>query len=451
MSARLPRGGLIPAVDNGLPDARIALLPWGNVIEDFLDPIGLSLDEFREEMTGGWLFGYVDALHLAGVDAAIVCVSGSVSRPQRHRHRATGALISILPSPRAYRVARRRLRDPYGWSRRDAVGDVRGAALAAGLVAREAAPYLALPFRALGREIRRLGCSALLCQEYESPRFDESVLLGRLVGIPVFATFQGGDVQFTALERLVRPQAIRAAAGLVIGPAQEAERVRERYRVAPEKIAPIPNPLDLAAWESADRRTARAELGIPEDARVQAWHGRVDLHRKGLDVLAEAWRHLREAVPGVQLLLVGTGPDALGLRALLGDLDAVTWIDEYVLDRNRMRRLLSAADVYAFPSRIEGLPVAPLEAMALGLPVVAADIPGTRQILAHGEVDGGVLVPAGDPQALGREIARLLEDEERRAELGRRARSRVETAFSPEAVGAKLRDFFVANTLRTHP
>jgi len=435
------------------PSARIALLPWGNVIEDFLDTIGLSFEDFRDEMTGGWLFGYVQALRLAGVETAIFCVSSRIRRLERHRHRETGVPILVLPAARAYLALRRRLRDPYGWSREDALGDVRGRRLAAGLAAREAAPYLATPLRLLAREIRRLGCSALLCQEYESPRFDASVLLGRLVGLPVFATFQGGDLQLTALERRLRPVAVRAAAGLVIGPALEAERVQRRYGVPSRKVGSIPNPLDVSAWTPGAREQARAELGLPSGARVVAWHGRVEIHRKGLDVLVDAWRGLAALRPhdNLRLLLVGTGTDASALRRLVEPVRSVTWIDEYLLDRGRIRRLLSAADVYVFPSRVEGLPVAPLEAMALGLPIVAADLPGTRQILGGVEAAGGVIVPQEDPDALAAELARLLADETLRAKLGRRARERVETSFSPEAVGHRLRDFFVRNGMRVPP
>ena len=64
----------------------IALLPWGNVIEDFLDDIGLTLDQFCGEMTGGWLFGYVEALRLAGWEPVLMCVSREASVPARLRH-----------------------------------------------------------------------------------------------------------------------------------------------------------------------------------------------------------------------------------------------------------------------------------------------------------------------------------------------------------------------------
>ena len=423
----------------------VALLPWGDLLEDFLDGIGLSLEQFRDEMSGGWLFGYVEALERAGIGTVIVSVSAQVDEPEQWRHGPTGAPLVVLPASRMHVRARGLLANPHAWRRQEAVGD----RPVLGSVAHELAPYLATPLRLLASQLRRHGCGAILCQEYEYPRFDACVLLGRLMRLPVFATFQGGAFQRVASERPVRPLAIRAASGLVIGSSEEADRVRERYGVADAKIARVFNPLDAGLWRAGDRSAARAQLGLPADAAVVAWHGRVDLHRKGLDVLVEAWRRL--SGDGRRLLLVGTGAHAEELRTLLAPVDGVEWIDEYVLDRERMRRYLSAADVYVLPSRHEGFPVAPIEAMACGLPVVAADAPGVRDIFAGGEASGGLVVPRGDAQALAAALEGLLTDESRRLELGRRARQRVEEAFSLDAVGGQLREFFVRRGLRPDP
>jgi glycosyltransferase involved in cell wall biosynthesis len=423
----------------------VALLPWGDLLEDFLDGIGLSLEQFRDELSGGWLFGYVEALERAGVASVIVCVSGRVDEPVHWRHGPTGAPLVVLPASRTYRRLRALLRDPLAWTRGDAVGRHK----LLGGAAHELAPYAATPLRTLAGELRRQGCGAILCQEYEYPRFDACVLLGRLMRVPVFATFQGGDVQRVAIERPVRPLALRGASGFVIGSQTEAERVHRRYGVPDAKIARVFNPLDAGLWRAEDRGAARERLGLPSDDVLLAWHGRVDLHRKGLDVLIEAWRRLSRN--GRMLLLVGSGAHTAELRSLLASVDRVHWVDEYVLDRERMRDYLSAADVYVLPSRHEGFPVAPIEAMACGLPVVAADAPGVPEIFAGGAASGGVVVPRGEAQALATALEELLADEARRLELGRRARRRVEEAFSLDSVGEQLRDFFVRRGLRPRP
>jgi starch synthase len=173
------------------------------------------------------------------------------------------------------------------------------------------------------------------------------------------------------------------------------------------------------------------------------WHGRVEIDRKGLDVLLEAWDRLTEerGDRDLRLIMVGTGTDAEELRRRLGSSRGVLWLDRFVLERAEVRRLLSAADVYAFPSRFEGFPVAPIEAMACGLPVVAADAAGVSDILGPEDGAGGFVVPAGDARALGDRLDWLLEDTRRAREIGARARRRVEDAFSLPAVGRALSGF----------
>lgn len=294
----------------------------------------------------------------------------------------------------------------------------------------------------LAREIRRAGCSAILCQEYESPRFDASVVIGKLLRIPVFAAYQGGNYQRSGIERFVRPLTLRGSAGLIIGSSFERARVRERYGTSSENIARIFNPLDLAQWQSYPREDARRALGISAAARVAIWHGRVDIRTKGLDVLLEAWNTICSQRPAQDLLLmlVGTGSDAEALNKEIRRLavPGVHWINEYVLDRDAMRQYLSAADIYVFPSRREGFPVAPLEAMACSLPVVAASAPGVADIFEAGEDDGGIVVPVGDAPSLAHAIGRLVDNPTEARALGAKARIRVERAFSLENVGAEL-------------
>jgi hypothetical protein len=410
------------------PRHAVALLPAGDRFEDFFDKIGVTLETFRRDQTGGWLFNYVEALRRAGLDTVLVFTSARVRSVQRFVHEPTGCPVSVLPSPvlhRKIRAARWRFAPR---SR----------------LMRSLEAYLATSPRALSRELKNQGCEVILCQEYESARFDVCVILGRMKGRAVFATYQGAQHGHSRLETPLRRLAMRWCDGVIVGSATERERVRRRYRLPERKVASIPNPLDVQRWKPLDRREARRAAGLPTDRRTVVWHGRVQLERKGLDLLLTAWRRVCAARPDRQplLLLVGSGRDAEELRRRVADLPAgaVHWVDEYVHDRDRLWGYLSAADVATLPSRHEGFPVAALEAMACALPVVASDVSGVRDLLhASAGEDAGIIVPSGDAGALADALGTLIDDETLGYKLGSSARAVAET-FSLEHVGARLAD-----------
>lgn len=408
----------------GAPESTptVAILPWGDVFEDWLDRLGVSLETFAESFTGSWMFGYADALRRAGVHTVLACVTQRVRKELRLTHEPTGSTLVLLPPAAAIRVARgRRLQ-------------------------RHLAPYLATPPIALARVLRAERCRAVLCQEYETPRFDVAVLLGRLLRIPVFATFQGGDYHVSRLERLTRPLTIGAAERLLVASGREAERLRARYHLDDKRIVEIFNPIDVDAWRPGDRAAARRALGLPPEAQVVAWHGQVQIRRKGLDVLLDAWSRLRRERPrrDLRLVLAGAGEDVEAVRSEIARrrLAGVTMIDRW-LGQNELARILAAADVYAFASRHEGFAIAPVEALACGLPVVATDVAGIPELLADGGEQGGVVVPQQDSAAFAAAVGSLLDDEPLRRALAGRARARAVAACSLDVVGRRLRSILV--------
>lgn len=432
---------------HSLQQPAIALLPWGNVLEDFLDAVGVSLEEFCNEFRGSWLFGYADALRKVGVRTVLICVSARVNAPSRFIHGPTGATICVLPVPKSYCSIRSRMTNPYGRNVKQMFGDFHGfrgrACQPLFALSHEVALYLTTPLKLLARELRREGCNAVLCQEYEYPRFDACVLLGRLMGLPVFATFQGGNYQRNHIERFLRPHTIHACAGLIIGPRSEAQRVRTTYGLEPGKIARIFNPIDVDFWRPFDRYESRDALAIPRAAKVVVWHGRISMKQKGLDVLLDAWKVIcRDRTDqDLRLLLVGSGKDAEKLRQRITSmrLSNVLWVNEFIHDRTIIRRYLSAGNVYAFPSRHEGFPVSPIEAMACELPIVATDAPGIPDILENGEASGGLIVSQEESKQLALAIGKLLDDECRARAMGASARRRAQAYFSSESVGKQLK------------
>ena len=420
----------------------VALIDWCHLIEDFLDKLGVSFDDFRTDFRGSWIFGYMEALKSAGVRPVCFYVSARVSVPWRFIHQPTGCLICVLPAPWIYRTIRRRMFNPYAYTVERAVGPVNAVSRPFFAVLKDIAPYLTTPLRWLARELRRERCEALLVQDYENPRFDACVLLGGLMKLPVFATFQGGQFQYSWTERLVRRSSMRMCAGLIVGPRSESDRVAARYNLPASKISRIFNPIDVDRWRPLDRALARRTLDIPADARVVVWHGRVMFSRKGLDILLDAWDRVCGMRPEIdlRLLLLGTGTDADLLRRRIDAMRprGLLWVDKFLSDPIEIRRYLSAADIFAFPSRDEGFPVAPIEAMASGLAVVAARAPGVADIFEDGEASGGLLVPVDDVATFTHELGRVVDDRVWCQELGQRARRRAKECFSLESIGPRL-------------
>ena len=409
---------------------------WGDYIEDFLAPLDLRLSDLVN-ITGGWAFGFVDALQRAGWRPIILCVSRTVEQLTRLEHPDSGTSIWAIPSSRLYRSLRTFFGDGLSsqWHSSTLAANV-------GSVIR----YTNLDGTVLESVLRDEQCAAVLVQEYEYARFDSMSRVARRCGIPLFAIFQGGDAPWSALEASIRRCTVARAAGLIIAAGAECERVLATYSIPEERIARIPNPVNTEFWRADDREKARAALSIPPAARLVFTHGRIEIWRKGLDRLLEAWAQVTARLDGdIRLVLVGAGRDDKAFRILLDSkaLKGIQWQRLYTTDRPLMRRWLSAADLYVSASRIEGMAVAPLEALSCGLPIVATDASGMKDIVMD-EASGGVLVSqdSGDvARDLANAIERFLRDDVYRRRIGTAGRAWVEERFSVQAVSRALDDF----------
>lgn len=217
---------------------------------------------------------------------------------------------------------------------------------------------------------------------------------------------------------------------LVVCVSEDERRRGEEVGVRARTLV-LPNGIDLGRYRVADgaeRGTTRRDLGL-EDRPTVVCIGRL-ARQKGQDVLLDALPALRTRVPDAQLVLVGDGPDADALRARAAPGVVFTG------SRSDVRPWLTAADVVALPSRWEaGLSLVAMEAMALGRPVVSADVAGARNGLAG----AGAVVPREDAAALANALAARLEDPSLAEHEGRAGRLTVESSHDLVVTSRRMR------------
>jgi len=166
------------------------------------------------------------------------------------------------------------------------------------------------------------------------------------------------------------------------------------------------------------------------------------LYTKGLREFVEAARILRSRGAGARFVLVGEpDPDNLASTSRQ-QLD--TWAAEGVVECwgrcENMPGIFAQADIACLPSYSEGMPKVLIEAAACGVPLVATDIPGCRDIARHEE--NGLLVPVKDAARLADAIERLLRDRELRERMGRRGRDLAVRDFSLDMVVNRTMDVY---------
>jgi len=232
----------------------------------------------------------------------------------------------------------------------------------------------------------------------------------------------------------------KATADGIIGVSSEITNIlKGRYPSADVRC--IRNGIDLAqVVPTVERSAMRAQLGIAPDTFVVGTVGRL-MPIKGFEYLIEAFAQFRRQ-PGRQeskLVIVGDGP----LRAVLGqcaESHGVSRDVKFLGMRTDVYNVMRAFDVFALSSLHEGMPMVLLEAMALGVPIVASRVGGIPEILEDRRE--ALLVPARDAGALAREIEVLAGSPELRTELIGAARGRVETQFSIKASATSMRELY---------
>jgi glycosyltransferase involved in cell wall biosynthesis len=213
---------------------------------------------------------------------------------------------------------------------------------------------------------------------------------------------------------------------------------RDVARLDPDRLTVIPNGIDPARFDAAVP-VARATLGVPADAHLVLYVGRLD-PQKGLPELLDAAERMISERRDWHLALAGDGPsrdwltEQLSKRSLLGE--NVHWLGQ----RDDVPGLLKAADVLVHASLWEGMPNVVLEAMAAGRPVIGTAVEGTEDLIIPEQT--GWLVPSGDVTALHGALVEAALSPQKCRQYGEAGRYRVEREFSLSRTVAAYEDLW---------
>jgi glycosyltransferase involved in cell wall biosynthesis len=274
-------------------------------------------------------------------------------------------------------------------------------------------------------------------------------VVGRLARVPIvvntnhglYATENDGWARRTVVLTLEAVAARFSDAELIQNPEDLDLLVRRRINRR-RRTRLLGNGIDLARFRpgslgAEDRAMLRKELGAGPDQVVVGMVGRL-VAEKGVLELIDAARDLDE-----RYAVVVIGPDDPDKPDAL-DRAVVAQAEEegvrFLGMRDDVDRLYGAMDLFVLPSWREGFPRAAMEAAASGLPIVASDVRGCRQVVDDGTT--GLLVPVRDVPALARAIRSLGDDSERRARMGQAAAARARAEFDERRVVATVLDTY---------
>jgi glycosyltransferase involved in cell wall biosynthesis len=198
---------------------------------------------------------------------------------------------------------------------------------------------------------------------------------------------------------------------LVTGTPSLGDFYHQTFRISKRKIITLPNEIDLNRFNprNYDRKQMRERLSLGENERIVLFIHRI-AERKGAHHIPEIVRRVGKAIPDVKFIIAGDGPyfETLGKRVSDDRLDSRVRLLGWIPNRKIME-LYAAADVFMMPSEEEGFPRVLLESMAMGLPFVATDIGGVREVCSENQ--NNFIVPVKDNLLFAQKIIELLQSQ----------------------------------------
>lgn len=262
-------------------------------------------------------------------------------------------------------------------------------------------------------------------------------IAARMLRLPTIATIHGKRWVAERSRRILAYRALRRIGMRIVAVSEDlAVYLSDELGIPRSELALVYNGIPVPTTLPGNQREdARASLPLPLDGKLVVAVGNlypVKDHATLLRAIAGRDEHLRVAI-------AGRGEQEEELRELAHQLHIEDRVHLLGL-RDDVSRVLAAADCFVQCSRSEGLPLAVLEAMAAGLPIVATRVGGLAEALGPGPA--GILVPPGDPDALGEAVGQLAASDERAKRLGAAAYMRVREVFSVETMCQRYRGLY---------
>lgn len=298
--------------------------------------------------------------------------------------------------------------------------------------------------RTLGRFSRYIRQHAIdVVDAHLGPGSLVGVAAGKVTHTPVaVTTYHVESWQPLWLWRRVHPSVLRSASAVITDSESCGNDVRAFMRRPKAAITIIPNGIDPPASERS-RTEMRNALGLPDDPKIRVI-GQVAtlMASKGQTVLVDAAKIVLQRVPTAAFLIVGyprdhAYRDALVRRAEELGISARVRVTGFP---GNIGDVWKAIDIHAHPTLLDSLPQAIMEAMSLGLPSVVTPIAGIPTMVDDEKT--GLIVPAGDPEALAAALIRLLEDPAMAQRLGRAAFERYRSNYTTEIMTRSLERVF---------
>ena len=206
----------------------------------------------------------------------------------------------------------------------------------------------------------------------------------------------------------------------------------------PDKVRVVPNGVMVPDLPRITREELCREVGLPDDAQLVGFVGRLAPQKRLPDLLWAA-QVLRQANDRAYLLIIGDGPSREELELCAKDLEVADHV-RFLGHRSDASSLLHLVDVFWLASEYEGMSNSLMEAMACGKPAVVSDIPPNRELVEHGKQ--GWVVNLGDSVAFGQFTVQLFNQPQTAQEMGSAAQERMRDAFSVEKMVTAYQEIF---------